>query len=180
MKELFNIQQVLKAPKSQRNTFGNYNYRSCEDILTAVKKYLNKEHCTLTISDEMVFAGERYYIKATATLTNEAGEQVSVSAYAREAKEKKGMDDSQITGTASSYARKYALNGLFAIDDTKDADSLNTSKEYTQASWRAEVERCMTLDELEVVWRSHRALQSDEDFVAAVSRMRSIIETYKK
>ena len=166
MKELFNIQQVLKAPKNQRNTFGNYNYRSCEDILTAVKPYLNIHHCTLTISDDMVFAGERYYIKATATLTNEEGEQVSTTAYAREAKEKKGMDDSQITGTASSYARKYALNGLFAIDDTKDADALNTNKEYTQASWKAEIERCNTLDELQMVWRSHRALQGDPDFIA--------------
>jgi len=122
--KLMNIQQELKAPKGQRNSFGNYNYRSCEDILESVKPILSKYKCVLTISDELVNIGERYYIKAQATLADvEDQDMVSNIAYARESLEKKGMDDSQITGATSSYARKYALNGLFAIDDTKDADT---------------------------------------------------------
>lgn len=122
------IQKELKAPKGQLNKFGNYNYRSCEDIVEAVKPLLTGG-LTLTISDEVVNVGARYYVKATATLTNGEGETVSVSAFAREAEEKKGMDLAQITGACSSYARKYALNGLFAIDDTKDADTQNNASE---------------------------------------------------
>jgi len=128
MGKLNEIQQKLKAPKGQRNSFGNYNYRSCEDILEAVKPLLCR--ATLTLTDEVVEVGGRVYVKATARFYtgNEcnATEDVSVSAYAREAETKKGMDDAQITGSASSYARKYALNGLFCIDDTKDADATNT------------------------------------------------------
>ena len=124
MKKLVNIQSELKAPKGNFNSFGKYKYRSCEDILEAVKPLLSKYKCVLILSDDIVQVGERYYIKATATLTDtETGESITNSALARESQEKKGMDDSQITGTASSYARKYALNGLFAIDDTKDADT---------------------------------------------------------
>ena len=119
---LSKIQKEMKAPKSQFNAFGKYKYRSCEDILEAVKPFLNGT--VLYISDEMVLIGERYYLKATATLRN-GDEAVSVTAYAREEVEKKGMDSSQITGAASSYARKYALNGLFLIDDTKDSDATN-------------------------------------------------------
>ena len=122
--KLMNIQQELKAPKGQYNSFGKYKYRSCEDILEAVKPLLGKNKAALTISDELIFVGDRYYIKATAALTDaETSETISNTAYARESLDKKGMDDSQITGTASSYARKYALNGLFCIDDTKDADT---------------------------------------------------------
>ena len=122
--KLMNIQQELKAPKGQKNSFGNYNYRSCEDILEAVKPLLSQYKCVLTIGDELVNIGERYYIKAQATLADVENEDMVVNvAYARESLEKKGMDDSQITGATSSYARKYALNGLFAIDDTKDADT---------------------------------------------------------
>ena len=117
------IQSELKAPKGQYNSFGKYKYRSCEDILEAVKPLCVKYGVILTLSDEIVQVGERYYIKATANLSKEGCSDVSVTAYAREALDKKGMDDSQITGTASSYARKYALNGLFCIDDTKDADT---------------------------------------------------------
>lgn len=116
------IQKELKAPKGQKNTFGNYNYRSCEDILEAVKPLLG--HAVLTLNDEVVMIGDRFYIKATATLSD-GTKSVFASAYAREAVEKKGMDVAQITGAASSYARKYALNGLFCIDDTKDADTTN-------------------------------------------------------
>lgn len=123
MKELIAIQSELKAPKGQHNNFGNYNYRSAEDILEAVKPLCHKNNCIITLSDEIVLVGDRFYIKATATIKNSSGEQTEVTAYAREEETKKGMDASQITGTASSYARKYALNGLFCIDDTKDADT---------------------------------------------------------
>jgi len=120
MKILNKIQKELNAPKGQYNDFGNYKYRSCEDILTAVKPLL--EDAILLLSDELVLIGERYYIKATATLAH-GDKAIEASAYAREEMQKKGMDASQITGSASSYARKYALNGLFCIDDTKDADT---------------------------------------------------------
>ena len=136
IEKISNIQKELKAPKSQYNSFGKYNYRSCEDIVESVKPLLSKQGLALFIKDEMVFVGERYYIQATATITDGENE-VHSTAYAREPLEKKGMDESQITGTASSYARKYALNGLFAIDDTKDADSLNTSKDYTEKTHNA-------------------------------------------
>ena len=122
--KLTTIQLELKAPKSKRNNFGNYNYRSCEDILEAVKPLLAANMCSLTLDDDVLCIGDRVYVKATATLTDHAeGATISTNAFAREAETKKGMDESQITGTASSYARKYALNGLFAIDDTKDADT---------------------------------------------------------
>ncbi len=116
------IQSDLKAPKGQFNSFGKYKYRSCEDILEAVKPLLKKYRVVLTIADDIVLIGERYYIKATVTINDSSG-NFKVSAYARESLDKKGMDDSQITGAASSYARKYALNGLLLIDDTKDADT---------------------------------------------------------
>lgn len=122
--KLLNIQTELKAPKGQKNKFGNYMYRSCEDILEAVKPLLKKYKATLQLTDNIEYLGDRYYIKATAILTDtENNFKIENSAYARESETKKGMDDSQITGTASSYARKYALNGLFCIDDTKDADT---------------------------------------------------------
>lgn len=122
---LQHIQGALNAPKGQFNKFGGYAYRSCEDILEAVKPLLAETLSTVTVADEIVQVGSRYYVKATATL--HCGEEsVSTTAYAREAEEKKGMDESQITGSASSYARKYALNGLFAIDDNRDADATNT------------------------------------------------------
>lgn len=120
MSALTEIQKRLKAPKSNYNSFGKYNYRSCEDILEAVKPLLGDN--TLTLSDEVVQIGDRIYVKATAVFRDGATE-TRVSAFAREAESKKGMDESQVTGTASSYARKYALNGLFLIDDTKDADT---------------------------------------------------------
>lgn len=122
--KLLNIQNELKAPKGQYNSFGKYKFRSCEDILEAVKPICFKYKATLLLYDEIQQIGDRYYITATAKLIDiEKGESVEGKASARESQEKKGMDDSQITGTASSYARKYALNGLFNIDDTKDADT---------------------------------------------------------
>ncbi len=126
MKELITIQSELKAPKNQRNTFGKYNYRSAEDILEALKPMLKENGCILTISDEMVNLGDRFYVKSTVTLTNSETDTVSTTAFAREEEIQKGMNSAQITGSASSYARKYALNGLFCIDDTKDPDSTNT------------------------------------------------------
>lgn len=129
MLEILNkIQCELKAPKTQMNKFGGYAYRSCEDILEAVKPLLQKYEAVLTIGDEIIAVADRIYVKATATLKGKDGE-VSVSAYAREPASKKGSDESQITGAASSYARKYALNGLFAIDDAKDADATNTHED---------------------------------------------------
>ncbi|WP_198587304.1 ERF family protein [Escherichia coli] len=128
-KKLWTIQQTLNAPKNQRNNFGGYNYRSAEDILEAVKPLL--QNITLTVSDEIVLIGNRYYVKATATLSD--GEDViAVTAYAREEESKKGMDASQLTGATSSYARKYALNGLFCIDDAKDPDTDAYAKQTNQ------------------------------------------------
>ena len=121
-KALGEVQYNLKAPKGQVNSFGHYNYRSCEDILEAVKPLLHEAGLTLTLSDDVIAVGSRVYVKATATVSD-GSESISNTAFAREAESKKGMDDSQVTGTASSYARKYALNGLFCIDDTRDADT---------------------------------------------------------
>lgn len=121
---LSKLQEELKAPKNLTNTFGKYNYRNAEGILEAVKPLLVKYELLLNISDDVVIVGERYYIKAIATVSDtKSDESISVSAFARESLDKKGMDDSQISGAASSYARKYALNGLFLLDDTKDADT---------------------------------------------------------
>lgn len=121
--KVISIQNELKAPKSQYSEYGNYNYRNCEDILKAVKPLNQKKGLLLTLTDEPVVIGNRFYIKATALLTD-GKEKISITAYAREAESKTKMDDSQVTGSASSYARKYALNGLYLIDDAKDADAL--------------------------------------------------------
>ena len=179
MKELIEIQSELKAPKNQRNTFGNYNYRSAEDILEAVKPLLKKHSCHLTISDEMVQLGDRYYVKATATLAKDA-DSISTTAYAREEENKKGQDSSQTTGSTSSYARKYALNGLFCIDDTKDADFTNTHGKEEQpkavkAPAKAEIEsdmkqakeaieKCKSGEDLMVVWNTFKSLQGVSEF----------------
>ena len=130
--KLFKIQQELNVPKAQYNSFGGYKFRSCEDILTALKPLLKELKCVILLTDELVYIGERYYIKATAKLADiETEEFVENIAYAREEETKKGMDGSQITGASSSYARKYALNGLFGIDDVKDSDTTNTGVEIT-------------------------------------------------
>lgn len=125
--KLTEVQNELKAPKSKYNSFGKYNYRSCEDILEAVKPILKAKRLAMTVKDDVFNIGDRFYIMATVTVYDcESDEKVTTTAYAREDADKKGMDGSQITGSSSSYARKYALNGMFAIDDTKDADSWNT------------------------------------------------------
>ncbi len=134
MQELQIIQAKLKAPKGQFNKFGGFKYRSLEDIFEAVKPLLAETQTTLVVGDEIVLIGDRHYVCATATLTNQKGEQVTNKAYAREDSDKGKMDASQMTGSASSYARKYALNGLFCIDDTKDADT----DEYTKATTKSQ------------------------------------------
>ncbi len=128
---LANVQKNLKAPKGQYNTFGKYKYRSCEDIIEAAKPLCIENGLLLTLGDEVTQVGERFYVRATATVIDvETGESYGQSALAREEDGKKGMDGSQVTGTASTYARKYALNGLFAIDDTKDADTDEVTQQW--------------------------------------------------
>lgn len=127
--KLLEVQTKLKAPKGQFNSFGNYSYRSCEDIQEAVKPFLGEFKAILVVGDELELIGDRYYIKSTASFIDcESGDKVSNTSFAREELAKKGMDSSQITGSTSSYARKYALNGLFALDDTKDADTQDNTK----------------------------------------------------
>ena len=175
MKELQNIQTTLNAPKGQYNAFGRYNYRSCEDILAAVKPLLNANNCTLTISDDIALVGDRFYIKATATLTNANGESVSTTAFAREEETKKGMDASQVTGASSSYARKYALNGLLAIDDSKDVDSIGEAPAAdTDAQVEAaikEMEGCLTREAMVQVWNKYKAVQGDKRMRDAAQRI---------
>lgn len=161
------VQSQLKAPKNQRNNFGGYNYRNCEDILEAVKPLLKAEGLFLTITDDIVVLGDRFYVKATATLTD-GDRRLSNQAFAREEATKKGMDGSQVTGTASSYARKYALNGLLAIDDTKDADALNNGKatDNSKAKAIAEVRNAADIPSLNAVYKKHeKALGKDTDFL---------------
>jgi len=157
------IQSELKAPKNQKNTFGGYMYRSCEDILTALKPLLIKTKTTINIADEAVQVGERYYIKATATLRDaESQEAITATAYAREPQIKKGMDEAQITGATSSYARKYALNGLFGIDDTKDADTMDNSKNEIE-DLKKEADKCATIEELKKFYAKHKGLGKEFD-----------------
>ena len=139
--KLSTIQVKLNAPKKQYNSYGGYNYRSCEDILEGLKPHLEETKTAVTVNDEVVLIGERYYIKATATLHDcESDKSVSNTAYAREELTKKGMDASQITGSTSSYARKYALNGLFCIDDVKDADTRDNRQKEAVEQAKAETE----------------------------------------
>lgn len=199
MEELIAIQSELKAPKSQFNKFGGYKYRKAEDILEAVKPLLNKQKCTLTITDDIVMVGNRIYVKATATIKNEKGECETTTGWAREEETKKGMDGSQITGASSSYARKYALNGLFAIDDNADSDTTNDgqhqeAQQQTQAQHPtaqaaqavqqpatpqyhtndlneglAYLSRCVTKDNLIWVVQTYKPLTVNPQFMQAVS-----------
>ena len=137
--KLIDIQQKLKVPKGQQNSFGGYAYRSCEDIVEAAKKILPAD-TLLLLSDEIINLGDRYYIKATASLIDKEG-RIDSQGWAREPQTKKGMDESQITGAASSYARKYALNGLFSIDDTKDADTDEFKKKENKAAEKEKAEK---------------------------------------
>lgn len=183
MKELIKIQSELKAPKNQFNNFGKYKYRSAEDILEAVKPLLAKNNCIMTMSDSIQEVAGRFYVQATATITNEKGDTVKVQAYAREADSKSGMDASQITGACSSYARKYALNGLFLIDDTRDADTDEHQKQTTakpkKASKKeekdemkeailADIKKMQTREDLTKIWRGYSTLQKEDWFIEAV------------
>ena len=168
---LLAIQMQLKVPKSQRNAFGNYNFRSCEDILEAVKPLCEKYDVTLTLSDSVHDVGGRVYLKATALLVDGAQGRVEVYGWAREAEEQKGMNAAQITGSASSYARKYALNGLFAIDDTKDADATNTHGQeapgLSTTDALARLSTSATLDELKAKFEAlSPALRGDAEVKA--------------
>jgi len=187
MEELIKIQTELKAPKNLYNSFGKYKYRNAEGIMEAVKPLLKKYNCYLTLCDDIHMIGERYYLRATATFVNKDGKSVIVTALAREDDNKKGMDGSQITGTASSYARKYALNGLFLIDDTKDADTdeykvesdakAKKSKKDNSAisiispltAAIAECNAATSMEALMQVWNSHPDLSKDKDFLLAMS-----------
>ena len=190
MKELISIQSELKAPKTQVNRFGGYKYRKAEDILEAVKPLLAKQKCTLIITDDVVLIGNRIYVKATATIKNEKGECETTTGWAREEETKKGMDGSQITGASSSYARKYALNGLFAIDDNADSDTTNDGQNQashqqsqTQVQQTATpqyhtndlneglafLSRCVNKDNLVWVVQTYKPLTASPQFMQAVS-----------
>ena len=193
MEELIAIQSELKAPKSQFNKFGGYKYRKAEDILEAVKPLLAKQKCTLIITDDVVLIGNRIYVKATATIKNKKGECETTNGWAREEESKKGMDGSQITGASSSYARKYALNGLFAIDDNADSDTTNdgqhqeaqqqtqtqqptaqqsASHQYHPSDLNeglAYLSRCVSKDNLLWVIQHYQPLCSNTQFMQAVS-----------
>jgi hypothetical protein len=166
MSNLAKIQAAVKAPKGQFNNFGRYKYRSCEDIVEAIKPVINPLGFALTLSDEVVFIGTRFYIKATATLTD-GNETYAATAYAREEEVKKGMDGSQITGASSSYARKYALNGLFAIDDTKDSDSMDNKEEEEKK------EKKTTLYNHKELGTSEKPLIKNEEFKVLCEQVKS-------
>ena len=200
MKELITIQSELKAPKTQYNNFGGYKYRKAEDILEAVKPLLAKQKCTLIITDDIVMVGSRIYVKATATIKNEKGEYETSTGWAREEETKKGMDGSQITGASSSYARKYALNGLLAIDDNADSDTTNDGQHQAaqqQANPQAQdarpaqqtttthqyhpndineaiqmVSRCVNKDNLVWVMQTYKPLMSNAQFMQTLSAKR--------
>lgn len=175
------IQERLIAPKGQFNAFGKYNYRSLEDICEALKPLLAEYEYSLIITDEIVMIGNRYYVKASAALVDKPGKYIASNcAYAREAETKKGMDESQITGAASSYARKYALNGLFCIDDTKDADTAdNTGKTEKKADkpkaidldgLKEQVDLCQTEEDLNNLMKTHQAaIKAASNQAAAVA-----------
>ena len=192
MKELITIQSELKAPKTQVNKFGGYKYRKAEDILEAVKPLLAKQKCTLIITDDIVLVGNRIYVKATATIKNEKGECETSTGWAREEETKKGMDASQVTGASSSYARKYALNGLFAIDDNADSDATNDVQHQATQQQAAQVapaqqpatpqyhtndlneglayiSRCVNKNNLVWVVQTYKPLTASPQFMQAVS-----------
>jgi len=170
--KLAEIQAKVKAPKGQFNSFGKYNYRSAEDILEAVKQVVNPMGYSITISDTIINVGDRYYIKATATLSN-GKETYTTDGYAREEESKKGMDGSQVTGASSSYARKYALNGLFALDDTKDSDATNThGKEEAKSlqMWKQEIDKCKSVEDLNSYYaNSQQSINGNKDIISLFS-----------
>ena len=183
--KLNKIQTELKAPKGQYNSFGKYKYRSCEDILEAIKPFLTETKTVLTINDEIVFIGNRFYVKATAVLADCENENSFIhnTAFAREDDSKKGMDGSQITGASSSYARKYALNGLFAIDDTKDADTDENAKQQGNSTRTQEPER-ITKEDVQLMRNlgEQKGLNADTVFPNGVENLtvEQMKEAYNK
>jgi len=178
--KLNKIQTELKAPKGQYNTFGKYKYRNAEDILEALKPLLVKHGASLRITDSIEMVGDRYYVKATVHLSDtETAEELTVEALAREADSKKGMDSSQVTGATSSYARKYALNGLFAIDDTRDANTQDNSKEGQFNETHAKkIASIKTTEQLKQYWETHQSL-GKEFARAIIERKKEILQTEK-
>lgn len=188
IEKLILIQSELKAPKGQRNNFGNYNYRSCEDILEAVKPHLKNQDLFLSITDELINVGQRYYVQATVLITDGV-DRWTTNGIAREEETKKGMDGSQITGASSSYARKYALNGMFGIDDAKDSDSTNqhdktsipakpelkpTNGEAVQMANLlkvaiAEVGIAKDNERLKSIWEAYPMFHSDSNFKSTIN-----------
>lgn len=173
---LHSVQQTLNAPKNKHNSFGKYNYRSCEDILAAAKPLLAEVGATLTLQDEIVQVGERIYVRATATFAVETGE-VQTTAFAREAERKSGMDDAQITGSASSYARKYALNGLFAIDDIKDPD---TNEYHDQTTQSRVVQRQHPKSQSTATIPVNEAMKSVQASVKAAQTVTELVTLYQQ
>lgn len=199
IKNLSKIQNEMNVKKGRYNKFGKYYYRSCEDILQAAKEVCGKYGCYVKVSDEIIFIEGRFYVKATAKVIDiETGESEVSTAFAREENAKKGMDDAQLTGATSSYARKYALCGLFAIDDSVDSDSLNGTQEnegkgensncpnqsYNQTKQSQSqisiligyVNECTTLQQLEELFKANQAYQSNSEFINALSKKRAEIE----
>lgn len=178
---LLKIQQSLKVPKNQLNKFGGYNYRSAEDILEAAKKVLKEHNAVIILTDEIVSEGGKNYVKATATITD-GKETYSATAYAREEETKKGMDASQITGSCSSYARKYAMNGLFAIDDTKDSDATNTHDktppvkafEMSHEEWAKQIQKVETLEKLqEFYFENEKTISANKALIQLINVRKS-------
>lgn len=181
MKELMEIQSALKVAKTHHNSYGNYNYRNAEDILEGVKPLLKDHECTLIVTDDLVCLGQapdtRFYVKATVTLTTKDNISVSATGYAREDRERKKFDVSQLTGSASSYARKYALNGLFCLDDTKDADATNdTQPQLTLEQKQEYLQNCIVnINSADDIIN----LRSNEDFVNYLKSDDSIPQEFK-
>lgn len=184
MKKLVEIQSRLKAPKGQYNKFGKYNFRSCEDILEALKPIMNEVGCALTLNDDIVVVGDRMYVKAVATLYDaEEGKVIATTtAFAREEEKKAGMDSSQITGASSSYARKYALNGMFCIDDAKDSDATNDhgkgnpsndkpvkDEEYYLGCAKQEIAGARSKEELTRIYNAYTMLHTNKEFMSSLT-----------
>lgn len=179
IQKLVQIQSELKAPKGQTNKFGGYKYRSCEDILEALKPHLKEQGLFLSITDELVAQGNRYYIKASAIITDGV-DRWSVDGWAREEEVKKGMDSSQITGASSSYARKYALNGLFGIDDTKDSDATNDGDIPQMPTVNLQtaiydIGLAKSLDGLKTIWGKYPQFQKQQEFIDAKDKKKTEI-----
>ena len=179
MKELIEIQSKLNCPKNKRNTFGNYNYRSAEDILNSLKPLLKEANCSLIVSDELVLMGDRFYLKSTATISNEKESKYAVG-FAREDDEKKGMDKAQVTGSVSSYARKYAFNGLFLIDDSKDIDAPVKQDEKKYKNWIDGLELINDVAELQKYYLENKAeIEFDPKIKALFSGKKQKLESKK-